>query len=76
MITSNTINEPLPQEMQQHTYSIMYAVEGSHWWFAGRRRIIESFLTKLVEQLAAVSPRILDVGCGTIRRRGGSRRFT
>jgi len=25
--------------MQQHTYSIMYAIEETHWWFAGRRRI-------------------------------------
>ncbi len=63
--TPNIINEPLPQEMQQHTYSIMYAVEGSHWWFAGRRRIIESFLPRLCEQLGTDRPRILDVGCGT-----------
>lgn len=64
MTTSNTINEPLPQEMQQHTYSIMYAVEESHWWFAGRRRILESFLRVIQQQLSA-NPRILDIGCGT-----------
>ena len=61
---SNTITESLPQEMQHHTYSIMYQVEGSHWWFAGRRRIIESFLERLRKQLGK-SPHILDVGCGT-----------
>ena len=61
---SNTITESLPQEMQHHTYSIMYQVEGSHWWFAGRRRIIESFLDRLRKQLGK-SPHILDVGCGT-----------
>src|SRR5262245_59749009 len=33
----------LPQAMQQHTYAIMYRVEGSHWWFAGRRAILEEF---------------------------------
>ena len=62
---ANTINDPLPQEMQQHTYSIMYAVEESHWWFAGRRRIIESFLERICKRLRTSRPHILDVGCGT-----------
>ncbi|MCU1263991.1 MAG: hypothetical protein JWM21_309 [Acidobacteria bacterium] len=65
MTTTNTVVNPLPREMQQHTYSIMYAVEGSHWWFAGRRRIIESFLRHICEQLGAARPHILDIGCGT-----------
>jgi SAM-dependent methyltransferase len=65
MTTTNTITEPLPQEMQQHTYSIMYAVEESHWWFAGRRRIIETFLERICKQLGTDRPHILDVGCGT-----------
>ena len=54
--------------MQQHTYAIMYEVEGAHWWFAGRRRILESFLARIVPTLPVVKgerPRILDVGCGT-----------
>ena len=54
--------------MQQHTYAIMYEVEGAHWWFAGRRRILESFLAAVVPTLptpAGARPRILDVGCGT-----------
>jgi SAM-dependent methyltransferase len=57
----------LPQEMQQHTYSIMYEVEGTHWWFAGRRRILESFLERIIADLKITDrpPRILDVGCGT-----------
>jgi SAM-dependent methyltransferase len=55
----------LPQEMQQHTYSIMYEVEGTHWWFAGRRRIISSFVEEICRNLKEDSPRILDVGCGT-----------
>src|SRR2546422_1383613 len=63
--TARIVNDPLPQEVQQHTYSIMYAVEGSHWWFAGRRRIIESFLERICKQLQTDRPRILDVGCGT-----------
>src|SRR5882672_7985173 len=75
--SSEIISDPLPQEMQQHTYSIMYQVEGTHWWFVGRRRIIESFLKPLCRTLktrrdpqAVDSPsekaiKILDIGCGT-----------
>jgi len=71
----------LPQEMQQHTYAIMDEVEGSHWWFVGRRAILESFLRDIVKRFesrlkAAASKepakagtqnalRLLDVGCGT-----------
>ena len=77
-ISSNTIDEPLPREMQQHTYAIMRRVEESHWWFVGRRQIIRSFLERLVRAWlagsagiapasagAAVELNILDVGCGT-----------
>ncbi|HZG53808.1 MAG TPA: class I SAM-dependent methyltransferase, partial [Pyrinomonadaceae bacterium] len=58
----------LPREMERHTYAIMYEVEGSHWWFAGRRRILESFIRSIVAALnlqGRARPRILDVGCGT-----------
>jgi SAM-dependent methyltransferase len=67
----------LPQEMQQHTYAIMDRVEDKHWWFVGRRAILESFLRAIVikipNTLASVDAdkrvraplRILDVGCGT-----------
>ncbi len=54
--------------MQQHTYAIMYEVEGAHWWFAGRRRILESFLAQIAPTLPVAEgtrARILDVGCGT-----------
>src|ERR1043166_1622681 len=57
--------DSLPREMQQHTYSIMYEVEGKHWWFYGRRRIIEGFVGNLCREIAKRKPRILDVGCGT-----------
>lgn len=61
------MNATLPQEMQQHTYGIMDEVEGSHWWFVGRRAILESFLTPIVEKIGnpPSAIRILDVGCGT-----------
>ena len=55
----------LPQEMQHHTYSIMYEVEEKHWWFVGRRRIIATFLEKICGEMNPRTPRILDVGCGT-----------
>jgi SAM-dependent methyltransferase len=63
--TTKNINEPLPQAMQQHTYSIMYEVEETHWWFMGRRRIIASFVADVCRELGGERPRILDVGCGT-----------
>lgn len=57
----------LSKEMQQHTYEIMNRVEDSHWWFVGRRAILESFLEQIHSALTTQhSPlRILDVGCGT-----------
>ncbi|MDQ1728045.1 MAG: hypothetical protein QOD33_170 [Pyrinomonadaceae bacterium] len=71
--TTEIINEPLPREMQQHTYAIMRRVEESHWWFAGRRRIICSFLRRVSRELLSAHAaraesaelNILDVGCGT-----------
>ena len=63
--TADNVTNALPREMQQHTYSIMYEVEGKHWWFAGRRRIITGFVEKACRDLGNLRPRILDVGCGT-----------
>ena len=65
---ANTVTEPLPREMQQHTYAIMRRVEESHWWFVGRRQIIRSFLERLFRDVKASehsTVNILDVGCGT-----------
>jgi SAM-dependent methyltransferase len=63
--TPNQIVNALPREMQQHTYSIMYEVEEHHWWFIGRRRIIERFVAAVCREMGKRKPRILDVGCGT-----------
>ncbi len=69
--TENTVTEPLPREMQQHTYAIMRRVEESHWWFFGRRQIIRSFLVRIFRDLKVTRKgegsaiKILDVGCGT-----------
>ncbi len=46
----------------------MYEVEGAHWWFAGRRRILSGFLDDIMASMHVPDgrrPRILDVGCGT-----------
>jgi len=53
--------------MQQHTYAIMNRVEDSHWWYVGRRAILESFLERIIanRQSPIANRRILDVGCGT-----------
>ncbi|HEY0049773.1 MAG TPA: class I SAM-dependent methyltransferase [Pyrinomonadaceae bacterium] len=61
------MSSALPQEMQQHTYAIMNRVEDSHWWFVGRRLILESFLRQIHSALGARDSalKILDVGCGT-----------
>ena len=61
------MNATLSKEMEQHTYGIMNDVEGKHWWFVGRRAILEEFLRQIVEsrESRVESPKILDVGCGT-----------
>ncbi len=57
----------LSKEMEQHTYGIMNDVEGKHWWFVGRRAILESFLQGIIEKskIKNQKSKILDVGCGT-----------
>ena len=62
---TNTIETPLPREMMQHAYPLLYELEESHWWYLGRRRIIASFVKQICEQVTDHRPRILDVGCGT-----------
>jgi SAM-dependent methyltransferase len=63
-INANLAGQPLPQQMEEHTYPIMYQIEGKHWWFTGRRKIIASFLKGLFRGDQS-RPAILDVGCGT-----------
>jgi SAM-dependent methyltransferase len=67
--STNAVDNPLPREMQLHTYSILRRVEENHWWFVGRRKIIESFLKRFLPTSAAGERKaplnILDVGCGT-----------
>ena len=60
---SNSVAANLPKEMQSHHYPILYQVEDTHWWYVGRRRIIQSLVEKISTTLK--TQRILDVGCGT-----------
>jgi SAM-dependent methyltransferase len=59
------MNQTLSKEMQQHTYAIMNRVEDTHWWYVGRRAILESFLEGIIEKSKIENSKILDVGCGT-----------
>lgn len=67
MTELNAMSQTLSKEMQQHTYAIMNRVEDSHWWYIGRREILESFLGRIVSALKTQNSelKILDVGCGT-----------
>ena len=58
-------NFPLPREMMEHTYPILFRVEQSHWWHIGRRRILAGFVEEICQRVTDRRPRILDVGCGT-----------
>ena len=60
-----SIANPLPREMMEHTYPILFRVEQSHWWYIGRRKIIASFVEQICREVTDRRPRILDVGCGT-----------
>lgn len=48
--------------MEAAAYEEMATLEGEHWWFVGRRKIIESVLARLPLREDA---RILEIGCGS-----------
>lgn len=60
-----SIANPLPREMMEHTYPILFRVEQSHWWHIGRRQILAGFVEEICRRVTDRRPRILDVGCGT-----------
>lgn len=62
---NTTVAANLPKEMQSHHYPILFEVEDTHWWYVGRRRIIQSLVEKICATLNTPNPKILDVGCGT-----------
>ncbi|HEX3251895.1 MAG TPA: class I SAM-dependent methyltransferase [Pyrinomonadaceae bacterium] len=64
-MSSESIPNPLPREMMEHTYPILFRVEQSHWWHIGRRRILATFVENICREVTDRRARILDVGCGT-----------
>ena len=48
--------------MEVEIYHKTAAFEKIHWWFIGRRRIVEGILKNLP---LPTNPKILEVGCGT-----------
>ena len=48
--------------MERGQYLEIYNIERNHWWFRGRRKIIESCLKSFLPNKVANA---LDVGCGT-----------
>ncbi len=49
--------------MNPYTYELQAKIEDWHWWFVGRRKIIFSFLDRVLDKNKSL--KILDVGCGT-----------
>ena len=64
-IMNDTVAGNLPKEMQSHHYPLVYQVEETHWWYVGRRRIIQCLGEKICATHNYRNPNILDVGCGT-----------
>ena len=50
--------------MEIEEFRKMYELEEANWWFAGKRKLIFSFLRKFYTNKGA-GRKILDVGCGT-----------
>jgi SAM-dependent methyltransferase len=48
--------------MDPAEYEKMFRVEDTHWWFAGKRRLVRVLLDQLPREAAR---KILDIGCGT-----------
>ena len=51
--------------MDPSLYHAFYELEERHWWFVGRRAIVDSLLSDRLGNAPGRDRRILDVGCGT-----------
>ncbi len=49
--------------MERATYDRMAEIDGAHWWFVGRRKIIAGLIERYAPARRPL--RILEVGCGT-----------
>jgi SAM-dependent methyltransferase len=51
--------------MNDEVYEEMYRVEGRHWWFGAKHKIVRSLLARYAPTpTATVRPRVIDLGCG------------
>ena len=66
-MTAPLEDRALPREMKPEVYAVTYAEEETHWWFVGRRKVLEQFVEEALAgaKRNGAPPRILDVGCGT-----------
>lgn len=51
--------------MNVEEYARLAAIEETHWWYAGMRRITRALLDPARVAVEGRRPRLLDVGCGT-----------
>jgi SAM-dependent methyltransferase len=49
--------------MKQEIYSHLQQIEQAHWWYVARRKIIFDWVGRVLPDY--VSPKLLDIGCGT-----------
>jgi len=57
MVKTKSMNN----KMNKTSYDIEWKVEGSHWWFSGRRKLIKSILSSFPLPSASIT---VDIGCG------------
>lgn len=48
----------------QENYQQYYSMDESHWWFLGRKKILEFFLENYVKDINSHT-RVVDLGCGS-----------
>jgi len=51
--------------MDIEEYRRMADVEDRHWWWRGRREIVEKTIERYASNGAVVDRNVLEVGCGT-----------
>ncbi len=50
--------------MENDEYRVMYRLEQSYWWFAGKQFLVKNILKKFLSN-GLEGDKILDIGCGT-----------